>query len=205
MTCRTNATNSNTNTPNKDHTRPHGATQGHTKYHQKASNFDLHTPRTEAAGAGLTPSEITAANANVGSVGQFWSRRRGGRQGRAFGAPLRGRRALTALRRREIGLPCCRGSLSVTSGDVSDLASPAQSASASLCKTLQNTSIQFRSLQNTQCKIMQFRAKKCFRMFRNVSFCCVHTCAPGVLFAKASVGPIRADALNGRYWSNNGH
>ena len=28
---------------------PHGATQGHTKYHQKASIFDLHTPRTEAA------------------------------------------------------------------------------------------------------------------------------------------------------------
>ena len=102
-----------------------------------------------------------------------------GRQGRAFGAPLRGRRALTALRRREIGLPCCRGSLSVTSGDVSDLASSAQSASASLCKTLQNASIQFRSLQNPQCKIMQFRAKKCFRMLQNASFCCVHTCASG--------------------------
>ena len=28
---------------------PHGATQGHTKYHQKASIFDLHTPRTKAA------------------------------------------------------------------------------------------------------------------------------------------------------------
>jgi hypothetical protein len=25
---------------------------------------------------------------------------------------------------------------------------------------------------------MQFRAKKCFGMLRNVSFCCVHTCAP---------------------------
>jgi hypothetical protein len=35
----------------------------------------------------------------------------------------------------------------------------------------------FRSLQNPQCKIMQFRAKKCFRMLRNVSFCFVHTCA----------------------------
>ena len=23
-----------------------------------------------------------------------------------------------------------------------------------------------------------YRAKKCFRMLRNVSFCCVHTCAP---------------------------
>jgi len=34
---------------------PHGATQGHTKYHQKASIFDLHTPRTEAA-AGMPPA-----------------------------------------------------------------------------------------------------------------------------------------------------
>ncbi len=51
----TNATNSNTNKPNKDHPVPLGATQSHTKYHQKASNFDLHTPRTKAAGAGSTP------------------------------------------------------------------------------------------------------------------------------------------------------
>ena len=96
-----------------------------------------------------------------------------------LGAPLRGRRALTALRRREIGLPCCRGSLSVTGRDVPDLTSPAQSASACLCKTLQNASTRCRSLQNPQCKIVQFRAKQCFRMLRNVSFCCVHTCASG--------------------------
>ncbi len=51
----TNATNSNTNKPNKDHPVPLGATQSHTKYHQKARNFDLHTPRTKAAGAGSTP------------------------------------------------------------------------------------------------------------------------------------------------------
>ncbi len=51
----TNATNSNTNKPNKDHLVPLRAIQGHTKYHQKASNFDLHTPRTKAARAGSTP------------------------------------------------------------------------------------------------------------------------------------------------------
>ena len=45
----TNATKSNTNKPNKDHPVPLRATQGHTKYHQKASIFDLHTPRTKAA------------------------------------------------------------------------------------------------------------------------------------------------------------
>ena len=45
-----------------------------------------------------------------------------GRQGSSddghAGAPLRGRRALTALRSREIEPPCCRGSLSVTDRDV---------------------------------------------------------------------------------------
>ena len=126
----------------------------------------------------LPPSETVPASTNVGSAEQFWSRRRGGRQGRAGGAPLRGRRALTALRRREIWLPCCRGSLSVTSSDVSDLTSPAQSVSACLCRTLQKASTRCRLLQNPQCKIVQFRAKKCFRMLQNASFCCVHTCAP---------------------------
>ena len=127
-----------------------------------------------------SPSETVAATTNVGSAGQFWSRRRGGRQGRACGAPLRGRRALTALRRREIGLPCCRGSLSVTSSDVSDLASPAQSASARLCKTLQNAAIRFRSLQNPQCKI---NAISCKKLLQNASKCFVllraHLCICG--------------------------
>ena len=123
------------------------------------------------------PSETAAATTNVGRTRQFWSRRRRGRQGRAFGAPLRDLGALTALRRREVGLPSCRGSLSVTRSDVSDLAPLAQSASACLCKTLQNASICFKSLQNRQCKSMHFRAKKCFGMLRNVAFCCVHTCA----------------------------
>ena len=64
----TNATNSNTNKPNKDHPVPLGATQGHTKYHQKASNFDLHTPRTKAAGgrrriAAATISSICVVDA----------------------------------------------------------------------------------------------------------------------------------------------
>ena len=55
----TNATNSNTNTPNKDHSVPLRATQGHTKYHQKASIFDLHPPRTKAAGAGHASGRVT--------------------------------------------------------------------------------------------------------------------------------------------------
>ena len=35
---------------------------------QNPKGNSCHTPRTKAAGAGSTPSEITAANANVGSV-----------------------------------------------------------------------------------------------------------------------------------------
>ena len=42
---------------------PHGATQGHTKYHQKASIFDLHTPRTKAAGA--SPTRDTGGKPSV--------------------------------------------------------------------------------------------------------------------------------------------
>ena len=140
---------------------------------QNTKDNSCHTPRTKAAGDGSTPSEITAVGANVGSAGQFWSRRRCGRQGRARSAPPRGQRALTALRHREIGLPSCRGSLSITRSDVSDLASPDQSASACLCKTLQNASNCFKSpMQNHA-----ISCKKLLRMLRNVSFCCVHTCA----------------------------
>ena len=169
-----NVTNSNTNTPNKDHPVPLRATQGHTKYHQKASIFDLHTPRTRAAGAGSIPSEITAANANVGSAGQFWSRQRGGRQGRALGAPLRGRRALTALHRRETGLPCCRGPLSITRRDVSDLASQVQSASTCLCKMLQSASNRFKIADANQCNFVQKSASECCEMFRFVACTPVH-------------------------------
>ena len=63
----TNATNSNTNKPNKDHPVPRGHT-GPPKYHQKASNFDLHTPRTKAAGDD-NPHREAAASANVGNGG----------------------------------------------------------------------------------------------------------------------------------------
>lgn len=178
MTRRTNATNSNTNAYQHAQQGPHGATRGHQSTTKRPLVLIVTPHALKLLESDQPASETVAAPTNVGSAGQFWSRRRGGRQGRAFGASLRGRRALTALRRRKIGLPCCRGSLSATSSDVSDLASPAQSASACCCKTLQNASIRFRSFQNPQCKVVQFRAKKCFRMLLNVSFCCVHTCAP---------------------------
>ena len=64
----TNATNSNTNKPNKDHPVPFRATLGHTKYHQKASNFDLHTPRTKAAEA--SRSEIVTAIMHIKAGGR---------------------------------------------------------------------------------------------------------------------------------------
>jgi hypothetical protein len=49
---------------------PHGATQGHTKYHQKASIFDLHTPRTKAAGPSPTHVEPEMRAAGQAHEGQ---------------------------------------------------------------------------------------------------------------------------------------
>ena len=127
------------------------------------------------------PSETAAATTNVGRTGQFWSRRRRGRQGRAFGAPLRDLGALTALRRREVGLPSCRGSLSVTRSDVSDLAPLAQSE-VSVSLPLQNAAKCFNLLQIASKPPMQINAFSCKKVLRNVAKCCFllrsHLCIP---------------------------
>ena len=92
-----------------------------------------------------------------------------GRQGRACGAPLRGRRTLTAARRREVGSPCRRGRIRVTLGDASGM--------TSLRWLLQIAAKCFELLQTANaihCNFMQKIASECFVMFQFVACTPVH-------------------------------